>query len=285
MEEPQQQQQQQPAQPELVEEMTQAVVDSLDLDNRLRALLKPAVQSGSEALRELRADQRSAAASLQESMNECLAGQQSLSAENAKLLGVLQDLQQVLIDRTAGEWSPWARPHVPAPVRPDPPVVEIGTFVITLRTASAGGLGLNLTVHDDYLEVDSIVPGTVMEAWNRQCTGQAGRAVVPGDRLIGVNSIVADPKAMLEELAKNRLLKLTLSRNPAAVKASPTPPSTSSLRGNAPEFIPSSKRNPLSEKQPTANEPSLTVKESSGKIKSRSAPGPVHRDNMAMKEN
>lgn len=107
-------------------------------------------------------------------------------------------------------------------------------FSFTLRKADGTDLGLNVSHHeeDKCLRVESVRPEGAVEAWNRQCLGSAAseKAVLPGDRIISVNSISSDPIKMLEECRDSQLLKLTVVRGEAA--------KTTTLRADASEFVP-----------------------------------------------
>jgi len=123
-----------------------------------------------------------------------------------------------------------------------------GTFTFTLRKADGADLGLNVSHHenDQVLRVEGVRPDGAVEAWNRQCAGSAAaeKAVVPGDRIISVNSIAYDPPTMLEECKEKQLLKLTIARGEYSLPTMPVkanPPSKSSaLRADASVFVPKS---------------------------------------------
>lgn len=128
-----------------------------------------------------------------------------------------------------------------------------GLFSFTLRKADGADLGLNVSHHqnDRVLFVEGVRPDGAVEAWNRQCQGSASaeKAVMTGDRIISVNSVVYDPVKMLEECRDRQLLKLVILRGdrplpampgaPAPGKASPANKSTT-LRADASVFVPMS---------------------------------------------
>lgn len=63
------------------------------------------------------------------------------------------------------------------------------------------------------MKVDRVIPGGAAEAWNRQCFQGpfSSKAVVPGDRIVGINGR-SDCEGMLEECRQNQLLKLFVVR-------------------------------------------------------------------------
>lgn len=118
---------------------------------------------------------------------------------------------------------------------PSPSVPKMFSF--TLRKADGTDLGLNVSHHeeDKVLRVESVRAEGAVEAWNRQCIGSTAseKAVMPGDRIVSVNSVARDPKAMLEECRDKQLLKLTVVRGPEVEALKPT-----TLRADASEFVP-----------------------------------------------
>mmetsp|Transcript_23333 Transcript_23333/g.66898 ORF Transcript_23333/g.66898 Transcript_23333/m.66898 type:complete len:435 (-) Transcript_23333:244-1548(-) len=92
----------------------------------------------------------------------------------------------------------------------------IEVFSFTLRKADETELGLNLNVQEGgkVLNVEGIRADGAVDAWNRQCMGGAcpGKAVMVGDKIIGVNTVAYDPEKMLEECKEKRLLRLTIFR-------------------------------------------------------------------------
>mmetsp|Transcript_72803 Transcript_72803/g.137721 ORF Transcript_72803/g.137721 Transcript_72803/m.137721 type:complete len:465 (+) Transcript_72803:144-1538(+) len=130
------------------------------------------------------------------------------------------------------------------------PALGSGVFSFTLRKADGTDLGLNVSHHEDdkVLRVEGVRPEGAVEAWNRQCQGSAAceKAVIPGDRIISVNSIIYEPLRMLEECKVKQLLKLTIVRgdhplpgvSAKAATSSPSPAKTTTLRADASEFVP-----------------------------------------------
>merc|ERR1712187_887968 len=59
---------------------------------------------------------------------------------------------------------------------------------LTLRRAQGQPLGLQVRESVDFrtLVVESVQPGSVADAWNQQCAGEA-REIKLGDRLVSVN--------------------------------------------------------------------------------------------------
>lgn len=167
----------------------------------------------------------------------------------------------------------------PTPAQPQQGIAT--TFVITLRKADDVSLGLSVNAdekEEKALVVEGVLPGGAVESWNLQCFGgsQQERVVVPGDRIVCVNSIEGDVTKMLEECTKSRLVKLVIARAVAApaarasvsqVCSSPapkgeqaydTPEKTSNLRKKAPEFVPSgADAPPLKQTQHLAAPPGL----------------------------
>jgi len=88
-------------------------------------------------------------------------------------------------------------------------------FGFTIRKADDCCLGLDVNHGevDKYLEVTGIKPGGAMQAWNKQCAGgpAAGKAVMPGDRIVKVNNHTT-PKEMLQECRDQKLLKFMVQR-------------------------------------------------------------------------
>jgi hypothetical protein len=119
------------------------------------------------------------------------------------------------------------------------------TFSFTLRMADNATLGVNVSHHvqDRVLRVEGVRPEGAMEAWNRQCAGTvfAEKAVLPGDHIISVNSVMHDPAKMLEECRDKQLLKLTVVRNYVSVSAQSKP---TTLRAEATAFVPMSQSSP-----------------------------------------
>lgn len=134
-------------------------------------------------------------------------------------------------------------PSVPVSLVGSLPQLQQKIFSFTLRKADGTDLGLNVSHHeeDKALRVESVRAEGAVEAWNRQCVGSTAsdKAVLPGDRIISVNNITHDPKAMLEECRDKQLLKLTVVRGaepPEASRGITATPTT--LRADASEFVP-----------------------------------------------
>jgi hypothetical protein len=88
------------------------------------------------------------------------------------------------------------------------------TFGFTLRIADNCTLGIN-TEHsgiENCLTVVSVLPGGAMESWNKACAGgpTAGKAVVPGDKIVQVNGATT-PEKMLKECKESKLLKFMVT--------------------------------------------------------------------------
>eukprot|EP00931_Biecheleriopsis_adriatica_P086489 TRINITY_DN61152_c0_g1_i1.p1 TRINITY_DN61152_c0_g1~~TRINITY_DN61152_c0_g1_i1.p1 ORF type:complete len:450 (+),score=114.95 TRINITY_DN61152_c0_g1_i1:80-1351(+) len=143
----------------------------------------------------------------------------------------------------------------PAPEMPSPFTLNgrgapgfaggLGTFSFTLRKADGAELGLNVSHHEDdrVLRVEGVRPDGAVDAWNRQCMGTAmsEKAVVPGDRIICVNTVQYDPAGMLEECKHKQLLKITVVRGsmPLPPAAAATTDSKRKLSADASVFVPS----------------------------------------------
>lgn len=128
-------------------------------------------------------------------------------------------------------------------------------FSFTLRKADETDLGLNISFDDakQVLRVEGVRVGGAVEAWNRQCAGGAcpEKAVMPGDRIVGVNSLKGDADKMLEECAQRQLLRLTVVRGeciPEAPACIGSPARSKSLRAEASEFVPMSLSSPATPK-------------------------------------
>lgn len=107
----------------------------------------------------------------------------------------------------------------------------------------------------EWLLVEGIRLGGAVEAWNRQCHGDA-REIRTGDRIIMING-AKDADSMRDECVKKHLLKMTVVRGaPAAVAAPPAPTSAAvsaaaasgnavssmGLRAAAHEFVPQARQ-------------------------------------------
>lgn len=108
-------------------------------------------------------------------------------------------------------------------------------------------LGLDVIgeAESEFLLVDGIRLGGAVEAWNRQCHGDA-REIRRGDRIINING-AKDAASMREECLSKHLLKMTVVRTPAAEHgAAPTAAAVAAatasglggLRVDAAEFVP-----------------------------------------------
>lgn len=88
-------------------------------------------------------------------------------------------------------------------------------FGFTIRKADDCSLGLDVTHTDDanFLLVTGVKSGGAMEAWNKLCVGgpAAGKAVMPGDKIVKVN-LAATPPEMLQECRDKKLLKFRIQR-------------------------------------------------------------------------
>mmetsp|Transcript_102544 Transcript_102544/g.289998 ORF Transcript_102544/g.289998 Transcript_102544/m.289998 type:complete len:414 (-) Transcript_102544:82-1323(-) len=89
-------------------------------------------------------------------------------------------------------------------------------FALTLRLADGTDLGLTTSQggRAQHLRIERVLAGGAAEAWNRQCggTGATERLLLPGDSIVGVNSVAGDPQAMLRECSASRLLRLQVVR-------------------------------------------------------------------------
>lgn len=88
-------------------------------------------------------------------------------------------------------------------------------FGFTIRKADDCSLGLDVTHTDDanFLLVTGVKSGGAMEAWNKLCVGgpAAGKAVMPGDKIVKVN-LATIPTEMLQECRDKKLLKFRIQR-------------------------------------------------------------------------
>jgi len=104
-----------------------------------------------------------------------------------------------------------------------PPYMCVGEsrsrlFTVTIRRHDGVPLGLNVDRDQAVQElvVGSIIPFGAAEAWNRVCfNGQDQtlnqKAIVPGDRIVGINGRL-DCEGMLEECRNQQLLKIYIVR-------------------------------------------------------------------------
>eukprot|EP00401_Gymnodinium_catenatum_P028085 CAMPEP_0117505622 /NCGR_PEP_ID=MMETSP0784-20121206/25478_1 /TAXON_ID=39447 /ORGANISM="" /LENGTH=447 /DNA_ID=CAMNT_0005301051 /DNA_START=78 /DNA_END=1421 /DNA_ORIENTATION=- len=88
-------------------------------------------------------------------------------------------------------------------------------FGLTLRRVDGMPLGLEVRPDDanSCLHVERVQPGTVADAWNKQCAGEQ-RVIMSGDRVISVNGARA-PAAMRNECCQKLLLRLEVVRDVA----------------------------------------------------------------------
>jgi len=103
-------------------------------------------------------------------------------------------------------------------VTPSPFVIcETGgtIFGFTIRKADDCSLGLDVNHNDcgNYLEVTGVKSGGAMQAWNKLCVGgpAAGKALMPGDRVVKVNAATT-AREMLQECTDKKLLAFTVQR-------------------------------------------------------------------------
>lgn len=111
------------------------------------------------------------------------------------------------------------------------------TFSLTLRRADNVPLGLDVIGEKDqeFLLVEGVRIGGAVEAWNRQCHGDA-REIRKGDRIIMING-AKDAESMREECLKKHLLRMSVIRSPRN-KASPLAAQGAGMRAEASEFVP-----------------------------------------------
>lgn len=139
--------------------------------------------------------------------------------------------------------TPAAAAQSPFPGTPAP---SSGMFSFTIRKADDADLGLSVThhEHDKVLQVEGVKEGGAVQAWNNLCEADSHKVVRSGDRIISVNKVAYDPKAMLEECQSKQLLKLTVVRDGWPL---PTPPAAATakassqpaqLSANASVFVP-----------------------------------------------
>lgn len=156
-----------------------------------------------------------------------------------------------------------SNPTSPSPLssaQQSPANTTAPAFSLTLRRADNVSLGLDVVREPDqeWLLVEGIRPGGAVEAWNRQCHGDA-REIRPGDHIVMINGS-RDAEAMQEECLQKHLLRMSVVRGStrhgatgsapeAAAQASPagsggntaTPASSQGhggLRAEADEFVP-----------------------------------------------
>lgn len=106
-----------------------------------------------------------------------------------------------------------------SPVPASPFVICEGggcVFGFMLRLAEGVDLGVDVEhgdAPDQALHVTGIVPGSAIDAWNKQCVGGpgAGKVVCPGDKIVAVNG-VSESEKMLQECREKQMLRLTVVR-------------------------------------------------------------------------
>jgi hypothetical protein len=128
--------------------------------------------------------------------------------------------------------------------------VQAPAFSLTLRRADNVPLGLDIVGEsdDEWLTVEGIRLGGAVEAWNRQCHGDA-REIRRGDRIVMING-AKDAEAMKEECLTKHLLRMSVMRGQAVDSAAAHPPTSAAvsaaaasgndggLRADAAEFVP-----------------------------------------------
>jgi hypothetical protein len=112
-----------------------------------------------------------------------------------------------------------------------------------LRRADNVPLGLEVLGEPEAecLLVGSIKPGGAVEAWNRQCHGDA-RDIRPGDRIVTING-AKDANSMREECLRKYLLRMSVARGPRErqvgnVNSTGSVSGHGGLRAEATEFVP-----------------------------------------------
>mmetsp|Transcript_83563 Transcript_83563/g.237089 ORF Transcript_83563/g.237089 Transcript_83563/m.237089 type:complete len:409 (-) Transcript_83563:57-1283(-) len=122
-------------------------------------------------------------------------------------------------------------------VAPPLAAVPAYTFSVKLRRADQVPVGLDLQgdADDRCLIVRAVRPDGAVEAWNRQCAGDA-REIRPGDRIVRIND-AEDPHSMGQECLTKFFLKVTVLRGGGdhALGAFHAP---RGLRADADEFVP-----------------------------------------------
>lgn len=122
-------------------------------------------------------------------------------------------------------------------------------FTMTLRKADQTELGLNVSPieNNKVLYIEGIRPEGAVDAWNRQCAGSAQpeKSILPGDKIVSVNSEQYNADKMLEECKDRQLLKLVIVRGdgplPELTSSTPavsSPSKLTGLRADASEFVP-----------------------------------------------
>lgn len=121
-----------------------------------------------------------------------------------------------------------------------PMIQESPTFMLTLRRANNVPLGLDVgeTPGQSSLTVEAVRPGGAVEAWNRQCVGDA-REIRAGDRIVSIND-VKEADAMREECKQKLLLRMTVERGTEenSLEAQAQVNLQWAMRADADEFVP-----------------------------------------------
>lgn len=243
---------------ELVEEIKRRVIEDIDVELKVAEKTQEVMKKCGQAFRELQTQQRDSTRVLSQAMDQCLDAQKSFRQENQKLIEVVRDLGGTMKRVPLGPLFPnaWTPRNEASPTQasPKPSCSGDGSFQITLRKADGVGLGLKVSVeeNDEALRVDEIVTGGAVEAWNRQCARNwapgddaNARAVLPGDLVMSVNGITHSAQRMLEECQNAWLFRLVVVRQGASQAGiGEAVSSDSSLRMEAPEFVPISHRTP-----------------------------------------
>ncbi|CAE7410545.1 moxd2 [Symbiodinium natans] len=180
----------------------------------------------------------------------------------ATAAGAPLSLAKVLSSSHTPEFGPGAdaAPRLPAPlslatslsVNEAPYSARAQTpsvFSLTLRKADDTELGLSVEPVESQkvLLVKGINADGAVEAFNRQCGDlNPERMVLPGDRIISVNSVSYDPDKMLDECREKQLIKLTLARGDGPLPENPAASTgrMSGLRAAATEFVPKTSQEP-----------------------------------------
>merc|ERR1712136_215798 len=113
-------------------------------------------------------------------------------------------------------------------------IEEVPVFSLTLRRVESVPLGLEWRDDEGTLTVEAVTPGSTVDAWNRQCSGET-REIRAGDRLVTVNGS-SEVQAMRLECRQKLLLKLTVERSDEAECATHTGESRYALGADA-EFV------------------------------------------------
>lgn len=146
--------------------------------------------------------------------------------------GTPPEAPPVLLSPTWDMWDSAVVPPFPAAQRPTaaradpacavPPAIRLQapagilSFCFTLRRAELGAeLGLDIRSGGEgrFLVVQRVLPGGMVDAWNRSCSqgSKRGQKVSAGDTLVSVNG-AADCYGMLFALRSDLLLKMVVAR-------------------------------------------------------------------------